>query len=104
MFQTLIRAIQVSLASINIAGIANTLFKLHQRNTNAANNNLAKRNKKKGPENCFKSINPYLQTVAFSYSAYRLINSQNDPIAYLGTGIATVQLYQEYKAHKLKSK
>ncbi len=104
MFQAIIRALQVTLASINIAGIVNTLFKLHQRNINAANNNLAKRNKRNKPENCFNSINPYLQTVAFSYSAYRLLNSQNDPIAYLGTGIATVQIYQEYKAHKLKSK
>ncbi len=100
MIQMMLGAIQGSLASINLAALINTLYKLSPRNTKTENKKPNKKWARKSPAERFETINPYLQALTYSYSAYRLLTNPSDPVAYLGTGIAFSQLYLESKTVK----
>lgn len=106
MIQTILHVIKGSLASINLAALSSTLYKLAQRKSKVANRKVNQKSKRRSPAERFENINPYLQALTYSYSAYRLINNPGDPVAYVGTGIALSQLYHDCRTWKnpLRSK
>lgn len=97
MLQFVVQFVEVGLGIVSLAGLVNVTYKILSKTKPRNHIPRGRRKKTNDPAiEFFKTVNPYCQGMIYAYSAFKHLNQQHDPIAYVGTAFAIGEFVYDY--------